>query len=316
MKADIIKRYKNILFRNYNKFSTHDIKITFRYSSQEMLNMNINNVKYSIKDKFKIMKELSENKYFETIDILNGVKFIYKFKDISTLYVTIYKNGEIMFLYNEKNILNDKNLSLYFIDDFKKRFSNINKYCEFIFAKHLLKQTTLEKIKENILKEYPNYSSPYGLPDIKLANQNNYKNRIFINFLFNKKSYENLEKERTNSFYNDWFEKLPSINQLEKFIENEIDYFGISKKEIIEEHLNRNLKYTILNLYNHKMDQRHKITIYQDVNDIYDILSIKMITENKIKELLNYFEEDKFLTYEQDLELRKKEKELIKSFLF
>lgn len=292
----IIARYLKILdrtqkTRRYKKSFTYNLEQLQEFKKQPSKN-------YSIEDKVNVMKELCNNLDFEINSIHNGVKFHLKYKDISNMFISIFKTGELMIIYSEKNVIDDMKMSLYLIDDFKNRYKDFNGYCEFIFAKHLIQDSTLDNIKKNLLNRFPNYSSPYGMPNIKRAKQEQFKKRILINNLFNINSYDDIEIKRVSSLEKDWVESLDKSEEINEFLENEFKKYNLTKKEILKEHLDKCLKYT--NFTYNNVENRNGISIYNNIQNQFEILSKKMISEEKSKEIIKNFDNIKPNTYSEE----------------
>lgn len=282
-----IIRYNKILNR---VTKNSNVRIHFQYSLDDF--NNFNNIKcknLSYDDKLKLMSQLADGIKYDVIDIFNGVKFYFRFKDISNVFVTIYKTGEIIFLFDEKNLVDNNKIALFFIDDFIEKFGNINNFCEFLFQKHLIENSILDNLFIKIIHRFPNYSSNYGTPYIKLTKQNDFKKNILINFIFNiKKSNFDLVNS-IDSNNRDWCENLNSSDEIIDFINNEFTINKLDKKDVIINHLNKCLDYSqaVLNSQNKRV-----INIYNGINNIYQILDKSIITKETYRDFLNQY--DKF----------------------
>ncbi len=202
----IVKKYIKILNKNKKNILVNP---SFHYSFDELqFFKKLKIFKFNKKNKINTFKKLSNGFNYQDIVIINENSFYLKFNDISVIYVTIYKDGIMKIIYNDK----DKNcnmFSLFFIKDFFIKFQNINNYCNFIFKKYLFDKSNCDVLFDKLMDNFK---------DIDETN-----NKIaFIKFLFNM--YDDTNKE------------------IVEFLDNELFNNNLNKKELLIQHLDNQFK--------------------------------------------------------------------------
>ncbi len=239
---------------------------------REKLHFGIN--RGFVYSKTELLQYQTQIKYLSKNEIMFFQKHLtgsynneYRFKRISIMHIKIHKTGILEIEYNDFNVVTHQFKSFYFVEDFIQRFLNLENFCNFIFAKYLVNPSKLDELVEKFFEEFPNYSSPYGMPENKIFLQRKYKNRIILSYLSNKEINERELKKQFDHTGN-WDEKLPSLKQMISFLKENV----VNKTEMLEDHFKKMelvTKYTIEN------NISASLIIYNYVSDFFEILDTK-----------------------------------------
>lgn len=177
---------------------------------------------YQIQQNNKIINQINQQaqKQINT-NLFNNVFDSSLKSDLSYIYDKVNENNETY----ELNWVNDQNILIYFLNEYKKKFNKIN---------------------ENIIKEYTNYyqnsypisfDKKYFIFKIKYFNKNEFIKKIDINIIKNNKKITNfnLVGLEIQINYKIKYKNLSNENQIKikTNIVNDVNLFNIINEEII-----------------------------------------------------------------------------------